>query len=284
MPEYTIDGCTLQYDTLGDGIPLALTPGGRAAKEALRPLAEKLAGTCQVLLWDRRNTGASDVFFGGAGSEQQVWADDLARLLAHLGMAPAYVGGGSAGARVSLLAAIRHPESVKGLVLWSASGGPYGSQVLGYQYHVPFIVAAQGGGMEAVAATPFFAERIQANPANRRRLLEQDPQAFVETMKRWNAFFYYRDDTPVIGATRKELAAISAPTLIFEGNDDIHPKEASDAVHEAVPESGLTPSVWTRDEWMDRYTGKVREPLMETLYPRLAGRILDFLRASEGRG
>ena len=28
--------------------------------------------------------------------------------------------------------------------------------------------------MEAVAATPFFAERIQANPANRRRLLEQD--------------------------------------------------------------------------------------------------------------
>jgi len=46
-----------------------------------------------------------------------------------------------AGCRVSVLAAIRHPQVVRGLALWSVSGGAYGSQVLGYQYHVPYIQA-----------------------------------------------------------------------------------------------------------------------------------------------
>ena len=42
--------------------------------------------------------------------------------------APAWLLGGSAGARVSYLTAVRHPDVVRGLVLWSVSGGGYGAK------------------------------------------------------------------------------------------------------------------------------------------------------------
>lgn len=201
----------------GAGPAVVITPGGRAPKEAIASLAEALAPHYRVITWDRRNTGVAEVFIDPERSEQEAWADDLAELVERLDLAPVFLAGGSAGCRVSLLAAIRHPGVVRGLVLWSASGGQYGCQFLGYQYHVPFIVAAQAGGMEAVAKTPFFAERIAANPANRERLLAMDPAAFIAAMKRWNEFFYYRTDMPLAGATVEQLRAIACPALIFEG-------------------------------------------------------------------
>ena len=281
MATILIDGCTIHYELLGQGVPIVLTPGGRAGRDAVRALGDRLAGEYQVLLWDRRNTGASDVVIGN-DSEQATWADDLARLLKELGLAPAYIAGGSAGCRVSLLTAIRHPGVVRGLVLWSASGGPYGSQYLGYQYHVPYIQAAQGGGMEAVIETPFFAERIAANPSNRERLLAMDPGEFARVMKRWNASFYYREETPVIGATEEQLRAIRAPTVLFEGNDDIHPEESSDALHRLLPHSELAPSPWSREDFMAIFTRRTSGSVMD-LYPRLAGAILDFLSRTEDR-
>jgi len=53
------------------------------------------------------------VFFGGEGSEQEIWADDLAELLQAIDFAPAWLAGGSAGCRVALVTAIRHPEVAK---------------------------------------------------------------------------------------------------------------------------------------------------------------------------
>lgn len=53
-------------------------------------------------------------------------ADMMVGLIEALGMAPAIVGGGSAGARTALLAASRHPRSIAGMGLWWISGGVYG--------------------------------------------------------------------------------------------------------------------------------------------------------------
>src|SRR5688572_12123398 len=111
MPAIRIGPSLLHYELLGRTGPLiAVTPGGRAGMKSVRELGEALAERCRVLLWDRRNCGASDFFFGPEPSEQALWADDLAELIGVLGLGPAIVAGGSAGARVSLLAAIRHPD------------------------------------------------------------------------------------------------------------------------------------------------------------------------------
>jgi pimeloyl-ACP methyl ester carboxylesterase len=279
VPTVVLDGCEIHYEVLGDGPALALTPGGRLGGDAVRATAEGLAEHHRVVLWDRRNTGASHVWFGSE-PEQLVWADDLAALLGRLDLAPAYLAGASAGARVSYLTALRHPEAAAGLVLWSVSGGPYASQNLGYQYHTPFINEAIRGGMEAVAATEFFRARIEANPANRDRLMSTTPEQFVAAMRRWNESFYHRTDRPVIAATAGELRTLRCPALVFEGNDDVHPPQAALAFHELVEGSELAPLPWTREEWMQRYVGLIAGAVSD-LYPRLVPAITAFVAGVE---
>jgi 2-hydroxy-6-oxonona-2,4-dienedioate hydrolase len=274
-----LDGCEIHYELLGDGPAVALTPGGRVGGDALRATAELLAERHRVLLWDRRNTGASHVWFGDE-PEQMVWADDLAALLRHLDLAPAYLAGASAGARVSYLAAIRHPDVAAGLILWSVSGGRYASQTLGYQYHVPFINEALRAGMAGITDTVFFQERIAANPGNRQRLLSTPVEQFVAAMRQWNETFYFQPDMPVIAATEDELRTIRCPALIFEGNDDIHPAEPARALHRLVEGATLAPLPWTTDEWMGRYVGRIPGQVTE-LYPRVVPTINRFVEAAE---
>ena len=85
MPAITIDGVSIKYEEMGSGQPVALTPGGRSGMEAVRGLAERLASHYRVIIYDRRNCGASDVAIGGDLSEQEIWADDLHELLSQAG-------------------------------------------------------------------------------------------------------------------------------------------------------------------------------------------------------
>lgn len=54
--------------------------------ESVRLLAERLAATgrYRVIIYDRRNCGASDVIIAGEKPEHEIWADDIAELLRHL--------------------------------------------------------------------------------------------------------------------------------------------------------------------------------------------------------
>lgn len=276
MPRFvTPDGYAIEYRLRGEGPLIVLTPGGREKGEAVAALAYALAEHACVVTWDRRNAGASDVFFGG-DSESDVWAQDLADLVEHLGRGPAWLAGGSAGCRTSVIAALRRPEVARGLLLWSASGGQYASQFLGFSYHVPYIMAALGGGMGAIAAQPFWADRIAENPGNRERMLTVDPDAFIAVMKRWMSAFYYRPGSSLTGATDDELATIAVPTLIFEGNDDVHPKAVSDVVARLVPGATYLPSPWSADDFMGRFAGSIPGSVFD-LYPQLAPDILKFI-------
>lgn len=281
MPHFTTaDGCHLEYRLRGHGPLIALTPGGRESGDAVSAFADALSKQACVLTWDRRNTGVSDLSFGGELSESEMWAEDLADLIVHLGKGPAWLAGGSAGCRVSVLTTVRRPEVARGLLLWSASGGEYGSQFLGFSYHVPYIMAAERTGMEAVAQTPFFADRIASNPANRERLLAQDPVAFVEIMKRWNAAYYWRPDSALTGVANEALRSIRVPTLIFEGNDDVHPAAVSHALAELIPGAKLLSSPWSTDQWLEKFTQRVPGTVFD-LYPLLAPALLDFIGGSE---
>jgi hypothetical protein len=56
--------------------------GGRRALAGVKSLGEKLAEAgCRVLVYDRRNCGASGVSFDGGSSESEMWAEDLRALL-----------------------------------------------------------------------------------------------------------------------------------------------------------------------------------------------------------
>ena len=98
--EVEVDGFTVAYDVIGSGPPVILTPGGRFGMDipGLRPLAQELAESMTVVLWDRPNTGASQLRFDGV-SESQMAADCMASLIRKLDLGPTVVAGGSAGSR-----------------------------------------------------------------------------------------------------------------------------------------------------------------------------------------
>ncbi|MSQ10766.1 MAG: alpha/beta hydrolase [Dehalococcoidia bacterium] len=254
MPDTKLaDGTAIHFDLLGTGPTVALISGGRREGAWLQPTAEKLAAAgYEVLLHDRRNCGTSDVVierrFDAARelSEQEIWADDLNELLTQLGRRPAWVGGTSAGCRVSLLLAIRHPEAVGGLLLWRVTGGEYAAKSLGRSYYEQFTEVAERDGMAGVINTPFFAERIRQNPANRDRLLAMDPKEFIAIMLFWRT--YFRGDVPVVGVTEEELRGIRVATLIISGDDDTHPKEAADWLQARMPEAEFLPPTWSKAE------------------------------------
>jgi len=214
--------------------------------DAVRGLAERLATHHRVIIYDRRNCGASDVIIGQELSEPETWAEDLHELLNRLDASPAYIGGGSVGCMVSLLLAIRHPETVKGLLLWNVIGGAIAAERLGYNYYEQFMDFALRDGMKGIVECEFFAERIQQNPSNRERLLSMTAREFIGVMQKWRSFF--TAEKPVIGATEAELKTIQVPLVIIPGDDDIHPRSVGENLHAILPHSELHTLVWSPKE------------------------------------
>ena len=132
MPVAEVRGVDIHYEVLGDRGPwVALQPGGRRGLAGVVSLGRKIAEAGnRVLIYDRRNCGASGVSFEGGNSENEIWAEDLRELLFQLDALPAFIGGSSSGCRLALLLALRHPAAVRGLLLWRVTGGPYAARQL----------------------------------------------------------------------------------------------------------------------------------------------------------
>ena len=237
MPTATIRGAEINYTVLGERGPwVALSPGGRRAYSGVMPIASGLANAgYRVLLHDRRNCGASEVTIDANEPEGRMWGEDLHALLAHVGAAPAIIGGASSGSRLALTLAIDHPEDVRGLLLWRVTGGRFAANRLAEAYHDEFTAAARSGGMAAVCATEHFAGLIEARPANRDKLMAMDPAQFVDAMTRWRAFYSAAVDQPVLGADAAELRAIKTPACIIPGNDRTHWKQAGFDLAKLMP-------------------------------------------------
>jgi pimeloyl-ACP methyl ester carboxylesterase len=237
----TVNGASLNYEILGTtGSWVALSPGGRRALAAVKPLAQRIAAAgYRVLIHDRRNCGASAVLLEGDVAEHEVWADDLHALLGQLDALPAFIGGSSSGCRMALAFALRHPQAVRGLLLWRITGGAFAAQRLAREYYGQYIAAAQTGGMAAVCAMPHFRDLIAAHPPNRERLLAADPQRVIAAMTRWSAGFLQEADLPVIGATADQLRSITAPACVIPGNDNTHPKAVGETLAQLLPDAEL---------------------------------------------
>lgn len=283
MATATVNGLTLAYETIGEGRPWVITPGGRFTKDepGVRQLAEALAAQGnRVLIWDRPNCGGSDVCFEGS-SESAMQADALVGLLEHLEMTPAVIIGGSGGARVSLLAAA-HPGAASGLATWWISGGVYGLLTLAMHYCGGSLAAAwTSGGMEAVADLPEWQEVIEANAGNRQRILDQDPKTFIAAMERW-MMAYVPTDEPVPGLPLATARALDIPALVFRsGESDVwHTRATSERLAEVLPKARLVEPPWGDREWLER--GEEREKGIFVRWPLLAPQLLEWQAAEFG--
>ena len=224
MTILNIRGVNINYEVVGaEGPWLTLITGGRRGYTEFLPFAAKIAAKgFRVLLHDRRNTGASDVLIEGQDGEEELWADDLVLLLKHLNASPAFVGGTSSGARMSMMVYFRHPEAVKALLLMRVTGGNFAAGRLPDMYYGQFIRAAEQGGMAAVCETEQYQERIKANPANKDRLMAMNPQTYIDVMNHWLTIFLQGPRKPVLGVTEEAIRSIKVPTIVVPGNDLTH--------------------------------------------------------------
>jgi pimeloyl-ACP methyl ester carboxylesterase len=231
----------IHYRVLGERGPwLALITGGRRGFNEFIPLAEKIAGHgVRVLLHDRRNTGASDILIDGREGEEEIWTDDLYELLGRLEARPAVVGGGSSGARTSILTYLRHPDAVRALFLMRLTGGEFAAGRLPEMYYGQFIKAAREGGMAAVCATEQYQERIAANPSSRERLMRMDAKRYIDVMSNWLAIFTRGPVKPMYGVTEAQLASIRVPSIVIPGNDKTHSMPCGRAIQRLIPGSRL---------------------------------------------
>jgi pimeloyl-ACP methyl ester carboxylesterase len=268
MPVAALGDQEIAYEVIGEGQPWVLTPGGRFSKDygGVREFAEALADQGRrCLIWDRPNCGASSVDFTG-DSESVMQADTLAALLRHLDFGPTVIVGGSGGARVSLLAAARHPDVTAGLGIWWISGGPYGNMVLGNVYCVPSLTTVWNGTMEDVANHETWAEVIERNPSNRTRFLAQDRVEFLATMERWLHAYCACSDPLVPGLDDAAAAAMTAPILVFRSgtSDMFHTRATSERLAANLPHARLVEPPWGDTEWIQRQ--QVREATGEALF------------------
>lgn len=243
MPYLDVRGVKLFHEVYGERGPwLALNSGGRHRYLEMAPLAQSIAAQgFRVLVHDRRNTGASDFLIAGDESEEEIWADDLHALLAHYDALPAFVGGSSAGARLSMMLKRRHPQAVRGLLLMRVTGGEFAAGRLPGMYYGQFIEAARQGGMAAVCETEAYRERLALNPDSRKRLLGMDPQDYIDVMTRWCERFTSGPISPVMGVPEAELRAYRLPVIVVPGNDKTHSSVNGQGAAAMIPESELSP-------------------------------------------
>jgi pimeloyl-ACP methyl ester carboxylesterase len=277
MPLAKVRGANINYRVLGDsGSWVALSPGGRRDMSAIELLAGEVANQgYRVVIFDRRNCGASDVVLAGDDSEYEIWADDVHELMKQLNALPAIVGGSSSGCRTSILFALRHPAAVRALLLWRVTGGRFACERLAQEYYGQYIEAAQRGGMAAVCEMEHWKERIQARPSNRDVLMNMKPEEFIKVMSHWREYFLKGADLPVIGATEDDLRSIKVPACVIPGNDLTHGPQVVENLRRAMPEAEvhvLFPKFYNeplspREEWDEK------APLMAELFD-------DFIKRS----
>jgi pimeloyl-ACP methyl ester carboxylesterase len=279
MATASVNGLSIGYEVFGEGRPWAITPGGRFSRESpgVRELAQALAESGnRALIWDRPNTGESDVCFEGT-SESAMQADVLMGLLTELDMTPAIIVGGSGGARVSLLAAARHRQAAAGLCVWWVSGGIYGLMLLGTHYCGGSIEAAWKGGMKAVAELPEWSDVLERNSANRQRFLDQDPKQFVSTLEDWMLAYCPCGDELIPGLPDTQARQLDLPSLVFRsGTTDLnHRRETTEELAHLLPNARLVEPPWGDNEWNERSTTRRDEGLFAG-WPKLAPILVEW--------
>jgi pimeloyl-ACP methyl ester carboxylesterase len=115
MATANVNGVRLFYELSGTGeVPLVFVHGSWGSHHNWDLVVPRLAGSFRVLTYDRRGHSES-ARPNEQGSVREDVAD-LAALIEHLGLAPAWVAGNSFGASITLRLAVERPGLLRGAI------------------------------------------------------------------------------------------------------------------------------------------------------------------------
>ncbi|BCW46929.1 alpha/beta hydrolase [Arthrobacter sp. StoSoilB5] len=203
------DGAELAWTSEGHGEPMLLIAGQATAMDGWGPTAELLSRCYRVIRFDHRGIGSS-----GKGDAERyttrLMAADAAAVLEAAGVDLAHVYGHSMGGRVAQWLAIDYPRKVRTLILAATSGGKWPGE--GTQPERAALEALVSGDMSRLEPLFFDADWVRNNPEATHTFFNSKASAWAKA-RHFNASREHD--------AWNELGAITAPTLIVHGADDV---------------------------------------------------------------
>jgi pimeloyl-ACP methyl ester carboxylesterase len=193
-----VNGLQMYYEIHGSGdVPIVLVHGAFGAIDHWGPILSTLAEDRQVIAVELQGHGhTADI---DRPFNYDNFADDVAGLMDHLGVAQADVAGYSMGGITVLRFAMRHPDRVRKLAVISGAYRQDG-------YYPEILAGIQEITPEVFAGTP-IEEAYRRNAPN-----PEDFPALVDKMKGLVATEFAWSET--------EVSAIAAPALLIYADSD----------------------------------------------------------------
>ena len=237
-----VNGAQIYYEVKGDGPTIMLLPGlarGTSYFDAIEPLLRKSFTT---IVLDPRGIGRSSKTAERVTAE--LWADDFAALLGHLGLANAHILGSSHGASMAMAMALRHPSVVHSLLLFGAFSELNRFITLNLNLRIRLArKLGMGEDMRDFIAlwtfghdfldSPRADQFLEATLASVKQHTPENYVAMCESMLHWGRKLPGQEKEPVVTTL---LGKIKCPTLVTcGGRDHWIPAKFSKIIAEKIP-------------------------------------------------
>jgi pimeloyl-ACP methyl ester carboxylesterase len=244
-----VNGVELHYIEAGQGDPVILLHGDESDYRAWAPQMLVLKPRHRVISYSRRYHFPNDNPISGTSHSALVDAEDLAALMAQLGLPSAHLVGTSYGAFTALAFAVKHPEMVRSLVLaeppvnqWvtgEARGASLYQQFLSTVYE-PAGQAFSKGDMEAAMRMLIDSSD---GPGAFNKLPPENRTAILANARFLQALTSSSDPYPNL--SRSDVSRLAMPILIVKGaeTDELH-KVVTEEVGRVLPQAQRVTIAW----------------------------------------
>jgi len=233
-----VAGIRMRYRIKGEGFPIIFVHGTMGSIEQEDFLAgdkARLAEKYMVMHYDCRGRGETEA--GSYDTELYTWeglADDLWALMQHVGIERAHFIGGSQGASIVSVLAVKHPECVESLILHNPVEVRKHDEeyIRGMVEYSGFI---EKEGMEVVTdlilSLPPHDEMRKTHPGV--------IKFYDDAMRSQNQYVVAAATRALVCSkplTGEELASIAAPVLIIAAEGDgLHPTDVGNFLADSIP-------------------------------------------------
>ena len=242
MPTFSSDGVDIYYEVAGEGYPLVLSHEFAGDITSWDPQVNYFSRRYQVITYCHRGYPPSGVPDDPDAYSQDIQVEDLYRLLNHLDIHQAHIGGLSMGGTLTLGFVMAHPEMCRSLVVASAGAGSDSDdreKLVDLWDSLSISMVAEG--MEKFAdGYARGAERVQflrKDPVGREKfragLSGHSPQGSSLT------FRGVQMKRPTIYQLEDKLQQIKVPTLVMIGDEDAPCVDPAVFMKRNIPSCGL---------------------------------------------
>lgn len=250
----SVNGLKMYYEIHGAGVPVVLLHGGGSTiQTSFGRIIPELAKSRQVIAVELQAHGRTSDRDTALSFQQD--ADDVAELLNILKINKTDFLGFSNGGQTAIEIALRHPALVNKLILCSifySRNGAFTGFWEGFEEKVDFSNMPQGLKDEFL--------KVNNDPAALLNMFNRDVQR-MKTFKGW---------------TDQQIRSIKAPTLIFNGNNDVGTVEHAVEMFRLFPHAQLSILPGGHGD----YLGEITTNMKQSKIPELTASMIDEFLSS----